>query len=305
MRGGIFVTTLAFACLTRAQKDEHGEKNRSDPLVDPNFYIDQLKAIKEKASSVARIIPSKIPVVLDNDHTDGNWTSINSTDTCSYVEQSDGSILINTMHQYYNRDYCHEYWECENPSHRMFFKWNRVQLEQTSGCRYDWARFALGMADHQQEFICDENFQSKIFNWRQKHYRDTGGIKIVWDFDTDDSITRWGVEAQIICKDPRDVNECIDGTHDCATGAECVKKRRVNSDTLVNVHLVVSNGVIKHLKSLVLEQILIHAGLVILISQQQHCSQLNGMVKLLGLCLKIGERKSHGKMHLIDVMSWA
>ena len=225
MRGGILIKALAFACLASAHRDENGEKIRSDPLVDPNFYIDQLKAIKEKASSVARILPSKIPVVLDNDHTDGNWTSINSTDTCSYVEQSDGSILINTMHQYYNRDYCHEYWECENPSHRMFFKWNRVQLEQTSGCRYDWARFALGMADHQQEFICDENFQSKIFNWRQKHYRDTGGIKIVWDFDTDDSITRWGVEAQIICKDPRDVNECIDGTHDCATGAECVKKK--------------------------------------------------------------------------------
>ena len=99
MRGGIFITTLAFVCLARAQKDENGGKNITDPLVDPNFYIDQLKAIKEKANSVARIIPSKIPVVLDNDHTDGNWTSNNSTDTCSYVEQSDGSILINTMHQ--------------------------------------------------------------------------------------------------------------------------------------------------------------------------------------------------------------
>ena len=221
MRGGILIKALAFACLASAHRDENGEKIRSDPLVDPNFYIDQLKAIKEKASSVARILPSKIPVVLDNDHTDGNWTSNNSTDTCSYVEQSDGSILISTLHQYYSQDYCHEYWECENPNHNMFFKWNRVQLEETGSCAYDWARFAWGMADDQQEFICTEN--NVLSKW-QKAYRNTGGDKIVWDFDTDYSVVRWGVEAQIICKDPRDVNECVDGTHDCAETAECVKE---------------------------------------------------------------------------------
>ena len=54
MRGGILIKALAFAYLAKADRDEHGdsfdgEKDHSDPLVDPNFYIDQLKAIKRKA----------------------------------------------------------------------------------------------------------------------------------------------------------------------------------------------------------------------------------------------------------------
>ena len=48
MRGGILIKALAFACLAKADRDEYDdslddEKDQSDPLVDPNFYIDQLK----------------------------------------------------------------------------------------------------------------------------------------------------------------------------------------------------------------------------------------------------------------------
>ena len=222
----MLIKALAFACLAKAHRDENGEKIRPDPLVDPNFYIDQLTAMKEKASrGIARkdrVVPGNIPVILDNDHTDGNWTSSNSTsdDTCSYVEQADGSVLISTLHQYQNLDYCHEYWECENPDHNMFFKWNRVQIEETSSCNYDWARFAWGTEPDEQEFLCTAD---NILSNKQKGYRNTGGNKIVWDFDTDGSVIRWGAEAQILCKDPADINECIDGTHDCAEGAECIK----------------------------------------------------------------------------------
>ena len=142
-----------------------------------------------------------------------------SDDTCSYIEQADGSILINTLHQYQNSDYCHEYWECENPDHNMFFKWNRIEIEDHSDCRYDWARFAWGTGVDEQEQLCDENNQ---LTSKQRLYRDTGGNKIQWDFDTDGSEIRWGAEAQIICKDPADI-KCIDGFHDCAEGAECIK----------------------------------------------------------------------------------
>ena len=166
-----------------------------------------------------------IPVVLDNYHADGDWTSNNSTndDTCSYDEQPDGSILISTYHTYFNNDYCHEYWECENPNHNMFFKWNRVQIEEDrrGNCEFDWARFAWGKGDDQQEVICTED---NILTMIQEAYRDTGGNKIVWDFDTDEGVMKWGAEAQIICKDPRESNECIDGTHDCDFFAECVKE---------------------------------------------------------------------------------
>ena len=225
----MLIKALAFACLAKAHRDENGEKIRPDPLVDPNFYIDQLTAMKEKANSgIARggsenrVVPSRIPVILDNEHTDGNWTSTNSTsdDTCSYIEQADGSVLISTLHQYQNLDYCHEYWECENPDHNMFFKWNRVNIEETSECHYDWARFAWGTEVNEQEFLCSD---SNALSNKQKAYRNTGGNKIVWDFDTDGSVIRWGAEAQILCKDPADINECIDGTHDCAEGAECIK----------------------------------------------------------------------------------
>ena len=54
MRGGILIQALAFACLAKADRDEHddshdGEKDQSDPLVDPNFYIDQLKGQGDKS----------------------------------------------------------------------------------------------------------------------------------------------------------------------------------------------------------------------------------------------------------------
>ena len=226
-REEMLIKALAFACLAKAHRDENGEKIRPDPLIDPNFYIDQLTALKENANRGLarkdRVVPSKIPVILDNEHTDGNWTSTNSTsdDSCSYVEQADGSVLISTMHQYQNLDYCHEYWECEDPAHNMFFKWNRVQIEETSECRYDWARFAWGTGDNEQEFSCSD---SNALTNRQKAYRNTGTNKIVWDFDTDGSVIRWGAEAQILCKDPSDINECIDGSHDCSEGAECIKE---------------------------------------------------------------------------------
>ena len=95
---------LAFSCL--AHRDENGEKIRPDPLEDPNFYADQIAAWKRKGGDGLvrkdRKVPSRVPVVFDNIHTDGNWTAGNSTDedTCTYEEQSDGSILINTKHSY-------------------------------------------------------------------------------------------------------------------------------------------------------------------------------------------------------------
>ena len=57
----MLIKVLAFACLARAQRDKNEEKNRTDPLVDPNFYIGQRKAIKEK-EGIGRILPSEIPV---------------------------------------------------------------------------------------------------------------------------------------------------------------------------------------------------------------------------------------------------
>ena len=151
------------------------------------------------------------------DPLDPNSTSY---DTCSYVEQADGSVLISTLHQYQDSDYCHEYWECENSDHNMLYKWNRVEIEDHSDCAYDWARFAWGTGVDKYEKLCDEN---NLLTNKQKGYRDTGGNKIQWDFDTDVTGNYWGAEAQIICKDPADINECIDGTHDCAEGAECIK----------------------------------------------------------------------------------
>ena len=215
----MLIKALAFACLAKAHRDENGEKIRLDPLIDPNFYIDQLTALKENSSKEnirnERIAPSSIPVVFGNGNTDGTWTSTNSTsdDSCTYVEQADGSILINTMHQYQYNDFCHEYWECENPNHKMFFKWNRVQIEEKWDCGYDWARFAWGTKNDEQEFLCTA---TNDLTHRQKHYRNTGGNKIVWDFDTDFIVNRWGAEAQIICRDPSNVDECIDGSHLCS-----------------------------------------------------------------------------------------
>ena len=214
----MLIKALGFICLAKAHKDENGEEIRSDPLVDPNFYIDQLIAMKEKTSE-SRLVPHKVPVVFDNYHAVGNWTSTDD-DACSYVEQPDGSILISTGHLYNNFDYCHEYWECDNPNHNMFYKWNRVQIESQYNCRSDWARFAWGTADDEQEFTCE---WSNNLSKKQKTYRDTGGNKIVWDFDSDDSVIKWGVEAQIICKDPSDKNKCLDGNHNCSDDAECVK----------------------------------------------------------------------------------
>ena len=146
---------LAFLCLAKAERDKNEGKIRSEPLADPNFYIDQLKAEKIEAKK-GRRSPSKIPVILDNVHIDGDWEyHDNGTDDdpCSYVEQSDGSVLISTAHRYSNYDRCHEYWECDNQNHNMFFKWNRVEIEDDypDECAFDWARFAWGTKDDQQE----------------------------------------------------------------------------------------------------------------------------------------------------------
>ena len=154
----------------------------------------------------------------------------------------------------------HEYWECENPDHNMFFQWNRIEIKDHFDCAYDWARFAWGTDVDEQEQLCDENNQ---LTSKQRLYRDTGGNKIQWDFDTDGSEIRWGAEAQIICKDPADI-KCIDGFHDCAEGAECyiqnVSKPPDKLDTLVNVHQVVSNGMSKYLHPLVVPLVVTGTG---------------------------------------------
>ena len=237
-------TFLAFLCLVKAKRDEIDDpdfkipekeritkKEKSDksevevdPMTEPNFYIDQLKALKEQESrGLKSISPWLYPVIFDNEDTDGNWTALttNSTgtsgQTCSYVEQADGSVLINTMHRYLNNDNCHQYWECENPKHNMFFKWNRADIE---GCPFDWTRFAWGTEKDEKEVICS----SEGLERDQKFYKNTGTNKIVWDFQADSSVQRWGVEAQILCQDPSDVNECVDGSHKCHESAECIKE---------------------------------------------------------------------------------
>ena len=57
-------------------------------------------------------------------------------------------MLIDTEHWYQAGAFCHEYWECEDPNHTMFIKYNRVQLENwdrpeldLNRCMGDWARF--------------------------------------------------------------------------------------------------------------------------------------------------------------------
>ena len=56
--------------------------------------------------------------------------------------------MIETEHWYKPGSFCHEYWECEDPNHTMFIKFNRVQIENWNPswsdlqrCAYDWARF--------------------------------------------------------------------------------------------------------------------------------------------------------------------
>ena len=216
----MLIKALVFLYLVKAKRDENEVKTLSDP----NLYNNQSEE-KDSRRIADRKPPFKIPVVLANEHAEiigkTNWTSAN-VDTCSYEKQFDGSILIKTMHPYDGKAYCHEYWECDNPNHNIFFKWNRVEIE---GACVDWARFAWGIEDDQQEVAgCPEFEDEIILTYRQKMYRDTRGKKIVWDFLTNRSFQYWGAEAQIICKDPRDVNECEDGTHDCSETAECIKE---------------------------------------------------------------------------------
>ena len=62
--------------------------------------------------------------------------------------------MVDTEHSYSAGAFCHEYWECEDPNHTMFIKYNRVQLDNwiprnqfnptasdVHQCDYDWARF--------------------------------------------------------------------------------------------------------------------------------------------------------------------
>merc|ERR1712131_262076 len=97
---------------------------------------------------------------------------------------------------------------------------DRVNIEQMPDCTYEGARFAWGTANDEQELLCTADNE---LTRRQKSWRNTGSNKIVWDFYTDEYFTKWGAEAQIICRDPSGVNECIEGGHDCDEGAECIK----------------------------------------------------------------------------------
>ena len=203
----MLLNAFVFTCLVKAQREENveeiGQENIARKVRDPNM----------------------IPIIFNDQHSNDEWASINSTsdDTCSYVEQDDGSILINTMHEYQIFDYCHEYWECDDPNHQIFFKWNKVQIEQDRNCTGDWARFAWGTEVEQQEVLCTDD---NDLTTREKSYRKTGSNKIVWDFITDRwAEKRWGAEAQIICKDPTDLNECVFGSHDCSRGAECINNK--------------------------------------------------------------------------------
>ena len=222
----MLIKLVAFVCLSKAQRDE------KLPTDDNKTKSDQRKAMEERGiTRNNKDMPSNVPVIFDNEHTDGTWMSTNFTqdDSCTYVEQADGSVLISTRHNYRAFDYCHQYWECDNPDHKMFFKWNDVSLSWYSDCsgsdccREDWARFAWGTEENEQQLSCDFNTFLPLTG-EEKYYRNTGGNKIVWDFDADFHWQGWGVEAQIICQDPSDVNECADGTHVCSPDAECIKE---------------------------------------------------------------------------------
>ena len=71
--------------------------------------------------------------------------------------------MIETEHWYRSGSFCHEYWECEDPNHTMFIKYNRVQIESWSGsytnglnrCVYDWARFGWEVdGETHHETVC-------------------------------------------------------------------------------------------------------------------------------------------------------
>ena len=210
----MLLNVLAFVCLAKAQRDEQY------PIDDGKNDSDQRNAMEE--SDIARWYtssPNKTPVIFDNDHADDTWTSPNSTsdDSCTYVEQADGSILINNARKRY--EYCHEFWECDNPDHIMFFKWNEVQFGSYNRCKEAWARFAWGTEENDQEVKCSNPELTET----EKNYRNTGGNKIVWDYKNGESTYRRGVEAQILCLAPSDINECTLGTHDCSPNAECIK----------------------------------------------------------------------------------
>ena len=202
---------LAFLCLAKAQRDENLSTD------DDKTDLDQ----RRKPGWSPTIDDDKIPVIFDNEHTDGSWTSLNSTsdDSCTYVEQDDGSILINTMHRSFAFDYCHEFWECDNPDHIMFFKWNKVDLAYGT-----WARFAWGTEDNDQEVKSSLDREHSRLTETQKNYRNTRSNKIVWDYEVGMFGYGWGVEAQIKCIAPSNINECTLGTHDCSSEAKCIKE---------------------------------------------------------------------------------
>ena len=225
---------LAFAVLVEAQKKGNRNGNKKpkkskeelDPIEQPNFYYDQFRKYKEKleSSKGTRVLPTSIPIVFDEIHeVNGTWNNPNDTsdDTCTYIVQSDDSIIISTQHNYENRDYCHEVFECEEPNHQIYFKYNTMYIEDHRDCLFDWSRFAWEKSNGGigKEHLCIED---NSLSDRQKAYRSTESTKLVFDFSTDGSVTYWGLEAQVKCMDPATVNECDLGTDDCSDNAECV-----------------------------------------------------------------------------------
>ena len=143
----MLIKALAFTCLVKANKNGTEDED----------------GLENEYNNINRALPSTIPVVFDNTDAD---------DSCSYVEQPDGSILISTMHQYKRDNNCHKYWECDDPNHKMFFKWNRVRMRQSNNCKNDWARLAWGTGDNEQEIFCINNNE---LSFKQRSYKNTGG----------------------------------------------------------------------------------------------------------------------------------
>ena len=144
----MFIKALAFTCLVKAQINEI-EINETEDKIGSEYDV--------------RALPSTIPVVFEN--TEGG-------DSCSYVEQPNGSIVISTMHNYKRHNYCHKYWKCDDPNHKMFFKWNRVQMRQSNNCTNDWARIAWGNEQNDQEILCTKDNE---LSSDHKLYKNTGG----------------------------------------------------------------------------------------------------------------------------------
>ena len=136
----VVIGLLAFACQVHASDEADDGKLRIRNAQEKNQNLDERRDHRYS------------PIVFSNIHED----SLNETDddTCTYEAQDDGSILINTQHDYENYAYCHEYWECDDPNHVIFYKYNRIDIQYDYDCDKDWSRFAWAYGSKSRAIKC-------------------------------------------------------------------------------------------------------------------------------------------------------